>query len=113
MHELGLCDAMLKMVRDIAKKEELEGVRSITVEVGTLSGVVPRFLTDCWGAVTDGTEFMETKLFVETVDGIAQCFDCGREFTADPEKLICPACGSRKLTPLTGRNMTIKEIEAY
>ena len=46
MHELALCDAMLKMVRDISREQALEGVRSITVRVGTLSGVVPRFLTD-------------------------------------------------------------------
>ena len=50
MHELALCDAMLKMVRDISREQALEGVRSITVRVGTLSGVVPRFLTDCWTA---------------------------------------------------------------
>ena len=56
MHELALCDALLKMVRDISREQALEGVRSITVRVGTLSGVVPRFLTDCWTAVTDGTE---------------------------------------------------------
>ena len=40
MHELALCDAMLKMVRDISREQSLEGVRSITVRVGTLSGVV-------------------------------------------------------------------------
>ena len=57
MHELALCDAMLKMVRDISREQALEGVRSITVRVGSLSGVVPRFLTDCWVAVTDGTEY--------------------------------------------------------
>ena len=55
MHALALCDAMLKMVRDISREQALEGVRSSTVRVGTLSGGVPRFLTDCWGAVTDGT----------------------------------------------------------
>lgn len=57
MHELALCDALLKMVRDISREEALDGVRSITVRVGTLSGVIPHFLTDCWVAVTDGTEY--------------------------------------------------------
>ena len=46
MHELALCDALLKMVRDISREEALDGVRSITVRVGTLSGVIPHFLTD-------------------------------------------------------------------
>ena len=30
MHELALCDAMLKMVRDISREQALEGVRSIS-----------------------------------------------------------------------------------
>ena len=102
MHELALCDAMLKMVRDISREQALEGVRSITVRVGSLSGVVPRFLTDCWVAVTDGTEYDR-----------ARCLDCGAEFVADVEGLSCPDCGGKKLMPPSGRDMTIQEIEAY
>ena len=30
MHELALCDAMLKMVRDISREQAHEGERSIT-----------------------------------------------------------------------------------
>ena len=37
MHELGICDALLKMVDKIARDEQLEGISKITVEVGTLS----------------------------------------------------------------------------
>ena len=112
MHELALCDAMLKMVRDISREQALEGVRSITVRVGTLSGVVPRFLTDCWAAVTDGTEYDGVPLRVETEAGRARCLDCGAEFVADVEDLSCPDCGGKKLMPLTGRDMTLQEIEA-
>ena len=65
MHELALCDALLKMVRDISREEALDGVCSITVRVGTLSGVIPHFLTDCWVAVTDGTEYDGVPLRVE------------------------------------------------
>lgn len=113
MHELALCDAMLKMVRDISREQALDGVRSITVRVGTLSGVVPRFLTDCWTAVTDGTEYDGVPLRVETEAGRARCLDCGAEFVADVEDLSCPDCGGKKLMPLSGRDMTIQEIEAY
>ena len=98
MHELGICDALLKMVDNVAKDEELECVKKVTVEVGTLSGVIPAYLADCWTAVTDGT---------------ARCLDCGAEFTAELEQLRCPNCGGEKLTPLTGRDLTLKEIEAY
>lgn len=112
MHELALCDAMLKMVRDISREEALTRVHSITVRVGTLSGVIPRFLADCWVAVTDGTEYDGVPLLVETEAGRARCLDCGVEFIADVEDLSCPACGGKKLLPLSGRDMTIQEIEA-
>ena len=113
MHELGICDALLKMIDKIAKEEELEGINSVTVEVGTLSGVVPSFLSDCWIAVTDGTAYDGVEFIVENVPGMAQCLDCGEQFTADLEKLVCPACGGNKLNPISGRDLTLKEINAY
>ena len=112
MHELGICDALLKMVRDIAKEEELEEISRITVEVGSLSGVVPAYMSDCWVAVADGTELQDAEFIVEELMGTAQCMDCGEEFTADVNRLRCPKCSSEKLVPLTGRDLTLKEILA-
>ena len=113
MHELGICDALLKMVDGIAKDEQLEVVSRITVEVGTLSGVVPKYLADCWEAVTDGTAFADTEFAIEVVEGTAKCFDCGQEFTAGiNDKLVCPFCGGNKLIPVSGRDLTLKEILA-
>ena len=106
MHDLSLCDAMLKMVRDISREQAREGVRSITVRVGTLSGVAPRCRTDCWVAGTDGTEYDGVPLRVETEAGRARCLDCVAEFVADVEDLSCPDCGGKKLMRLSGRDMT-------
>ena len=111
MHELGICDAMLKMVRGIMKDEELDSVERITVEVGSLSGVVPRFLAECWEAVTDGTPFAGTELVLHSVPATARCLDCGETFVIRTDDLRCPACRSDKLKPLSGQDMTIAEIE--
>lgn len=112
MHELGICDALLKLVDKVAQEEELDGVVSFTVEVGSLSGVVPAYLQDCWVAVAEGTAYEKTALIVETVPGEAQCLDCGERFPADLNNLICPKCSANKLTPLSGRELTLKEIQA-
>ena len=112
MHELGICDALLKMVRGIMKDEELERIDRITVEVGSLSGVVPKYMADCWVAVTDGNELQETEFVIEELAGTAKCLDCGVEFTADLNDLSCPSCRGKKLLPLTGRDLTLKEILA-
>jgi hydrogenase nickel incorporation protein HypA/HybF len=113
MHELGIADAMLKMVTRIAGDDSLNKVNKVTVELGDLSGVVPRFLSDCWEAVIDGTQFKDTVLVINTVPGILRCEDCKNEFTANLDDLTCPICKGRKLTPLTGRDLTITEIEGY
>lgn len=113
MHELGLCDALLKKVRQIAEENELEGVNSVSLEIGGLSGVMPGFMADCWEAVIDGTPFSDTKLIISTVPGTAQCMDCGKMFEANLEKLICPVCAGLRLTPVSGKDMTITEIEGY
>lgn len=110
MHELGICDAMLKMIRGIMRDEELECISRITVEVGSLSGVMPRFLADCWEAVADGTELQEAEFVIEELAGTARCLDCNAEFVADLNNLRCPACRGDKLTPLTGRDLTLKEL---
>ena len=42
----------------------------------------------------------------------ARCLGCVAGFTAEREHLHCPDCGGEKLTLLTGRDLTLKEIEA-
>lgn len=113
MHELGICDALLKMVDKAVKEEGCDGASSITVEVGTLSGVIPHFLSECWEAVIDGTPYEQTEIIVEVLPGKARCLDCGSEFVADVENLVCPDCGGKKLMPISGRDLTLKEIAAY
>ena len=111
MHEMGIADAIVKTVDRIAKQENAAGIRSVTVELGDLSGVVPRFLADCWEAVTDGTEYENTELRLRSVPAAALCLDCERTFVADIESLRCPNCGGVKLKPLSGQELTIAEIE--
>ena len=111
MHELGLADAMLKMVENLVKDEGAEKVIAVTISIGDLSGVVPHFMADAWEAVTDGTPYDGVPLHIETVPGVAQCMDCGEQFQVDTKHMKCPRCGSGKLTPVSGRDMTIEEID--
>ena len=108
MHELGLTDAMVRMLDKIMEENHLEGANSVTVEVGELSGVIPKFLEDCWAAVVPGTRFEHTALKIETVPGMARCLECGAVCRAAQFDLRCGACGGDKLTPIS-----IKELEAY
>ncbi len=112
MHELGLADAVLSMVDRVAQEEGGQ-VLSVTVELGDLSGVVHRFLADAWEAVRDKTPYADVPLRIHPVPATAKCEACGRIFVVDPEDLRCPGCKGGLLTPLSGRDMTVAEIEIY
>ena len=61
----------------------------------------------------DGTPYMDCEFAVEITEGTAKCFDCGQEFAAGiNDKLVCPFCGGKKLVPVSGRDLTLKEILA-
>ena len=114
MHELGLCDYLLKTVDRVVKDEGLTEVNSVTLEIGLLSGVVPQYMEDCWTAVTADTPYEGVVLRIETVNGLARCLECGHEFSVDLSRaLYCPKCVSQRLMPITGKEMTLKEIEGW
>ena len=112
MHELGIADAMVKTIdRILAEQAPGAPVTCVTVELGQLSGVVERFLYDAWRAVTDGTAYAETVLKIHPVPAMARCESCGKVFVVAPEDLRCPDCRSDKLTPLSGQDLPLAQIE--
>lgn len=113
MHELGLMDAVIRTVERLVKEENLTQVQKIVLEIGELSGIVPRFITECYEAVIADTKYENTELVLEILPGIARCNDCHIEFKINIEQLSCPVCKGKNLTPIDGKDLTIKEISAY
>lgn len=114
MHEMGV---MLNVVRTATQQAARYGVTkigSLTLTIGELSGVVPRYMESFWQVATEKTILEGAELIIEEVEGIAICGGCNEEYKVldnlRPEKPICPHCGSPKWTVKTGREVMIKEI---
>ena len=112
MHELGLISAVVKTVEKIMAEENLTSVEEIVLQVGELSGVIPRYVEECYPAAVYKTSLEKTKLIMEVVPGIVRCKKCGEEFSGYLHDLKCPKCGSEELDALSGREFIIKEIHA-
>lgn len=114
MHEVGIISAMLKQIDKVMEQENLSHVEKIVLEVGELSGVVPHYMEECYPAAVYKTRFADTKLEMITIPGMVRCQVCQEVFNGYQNDLRCPNCGnSHRLTPLSGRELLIKEIVGY
>lgn len=112
MHELGIIVHVMRTVEEVAAENNVTEIRSVTCEVGEVSGVVPAYLTDCWEYARKKSElFKDAELIIEIIPGVTVCEDCGKTYYTVAYAKICPHCGSGHTVLLEGNGFNIKEIE--
>ncbi len=111
MHELSLAESIVEIVRQHLPAEGHTSVRSVTLRVGALAGVVPQSLEFCFGVVASGTELRDARLVLEHVPARVSCSACGALSAVEPEMIWCPACGSRSVTLRSGDELQVAGIE--
>lgn len=112
MHELGILYHVVEQVTRIAAQNRLSRVDTLVLQVGELSGIVPRYLEACYPAAADGTLLESAKLKIETLAANGRCRACGKVFGITEHGKHCPQCGSGEYEVLGGREFFIKEIVA-
>lgn len=112
MHELGILYHVVEQVTRIAAQNRLSRVDTLVLQVGELSGVIPRYLEACYPAAVDGTLLEDTKLKIETLAANGRCRACGNVFGITEHGKYCPQCGGGEYEVLGGREFFIKEIVA-
>lgn len=111
MHELGITQSIVEIAEQAAVKQQAAKIISVTVEVGSLAGVVPESLEFCFEACSKGTLLEGAALLIERVAARAGCRQCGREFPLEELLACCPDCGSAASDLLCGEELRIKEME--
>ena len=113
MHELGTVMYIIRAVEDCCRENHLSKVGSVTLQVGEVSGILPKYLWDCWDWAVKRTEYMqEAALRIEPIEAVTLWTDCGEEYSTVKYAKICPKCGSERTYLLRGNEYAIKEIEA-
>lgn len=113
MHELGTVLYVIERVEELAEKNQLSQIGSVTLEVGEVSGIVPAYLTDCWQWAVKRSERMKSaELKIEILPAVTFCENCEKTYETVKYGRTCPNCGSDKTYLLTGNEYNIKEIEA-
>ncbi len=110
MHEVGIISAMLKTLERVMAEEELTHIEKVVLEVGELSGAVPRYMEECFPAAIYKNPFEYLKMEIEVIPGRIRSLDCDCEFPAGEDGFRCPECGSDKIKPSGGTEFIIKDI---
>lgn len=111
MHEIGVLTEAVNTVERVAKENGVEQVRYITLEVGELTGYVPRFFESYFPVVTEGRPlFRDCELRMRIVKGQALCADCDTLYNVLKNEGKCPKCGSREKKILGGQQFMVKDI---
>ena len=112
MRELGILYFVVETVLDIVRYKGLSEVKSIVLEVGAQSPVVPGYLSDCFPAAVSGTILERAELMISVLPAEGWCRACGKKFKAAGRKVACPVCGSADCELLNDPEFNIKEIAA-
>ena len=111
MHELGLTQNIVDTIQMHAKKNNVQEVVKMVLEIGQISGVVPEALEFCFGVCTKGTALEGAQLEIRKVAAVGHCKACDKEFDLVAHDFSCPTCDGSEWDLVAGRELNIKELE--
>jgi hydrogenase nickel incorporation protein HypA/HybF len=112
MHELSVCQGLLREVEAVARDHSAERVLSVVLRIGPLAGVEPTLLEEAFTLASAGTLVAGSKLVIEQAALRLQCTECGQQAQARSINcLTCPTCGSWRTRVLEGEELLLTRVE--
>ena len=111
MHELSVCQGLLRQVERVAADNGARAVERILLRIGGLSGVEPMLLERAFEAARRGTRAERAELQIESGPIIVRCRTCNASSTVPPNRLLCSACGDWQVTVTEGEELTLLSMD--
>jgi hydrogenase nickel incorporation protein HypA/HybF len=111
MHELAITQGILNFALEEAVKRNAVQITSITVTLGALSGIMADCVETYFPLVAEDTIARDAKLIFRRIPARVRCNECNVESERPDFRLRCPACTSRKVELLSGREAYMESIE--
>ena len=111
MHEMSYIARMVSMAEEIALSNNAKKVKSIVVEIGKTSGVMPFYMHKYYPEASKGTILEGAELICEEVPVKALCEECNKEYFPNRENnYLCPYCNGRKARIIEGKGVVLKNV---
>lgn len=110
MHEVSICQSILKTIETEFDNKDLANVREIHLKVGILSCIEPETLKHVFQYIIADTPFQNAALHIDMVEVAAECENCGHTFKVEKYKFVCPQCGGAVSNITEGKELLIHKI---
>lgn len=111
MHELSLCQGLLRQVEKVAAQHQASGVGKIVLRVGGLSGVEPTLLQRAFEVARMGTLAETAVLVIERGPVVVRCRQCGGSCAVPVNRLLCTYCGDWRVQVVEGEELLLLSVE--
>ncbi|MDD2542276.1 MAG: hydrogenase maturation nickel metallochaperone HypA [Desulfuromonadaceae bacterium] len=108
MHEMSITQGIIDLCQEHAGGRR---IRSVDVEIGDLSSVVPEAIEFCFEACSQDTLLEGARLTIIRVPGTGKCQECGRETLLTELYGSCTHCGGNRVVIVSGEELRVREIE--
>lgn len=110
VHELSICQGLLRQLTQIAAQHTQTQVSRISLQIGPLSGVEPDLLRHAFKQASHGSIADGASLFIEQTALRVHCRACDTEQDVHLPKLSCPRCGSENTILASGDELLLVSI---
>jgi hydrogenase nickel insertion protein HypA len=128
MHEFSFASNIVDVVLQNVKKNGVKKVRSVLVEVGEFTMIIPEFLRHSYDIIKEAhPELAESQIVVTSMPGKIQCNACGaitevsfKKASSDgvdaslammnPGAFTCSKCSGSDTSIVGGRQATVKSM---
>ncbi len=112
MHELSVAMEILSIVEQEAQKHGAATVKSVSLDVGDLSGVETGTLAFCFEAIRGEKDLTRrADLVIRRVPARYGCPECGQPFGGDGQERMCSGCGRTTPSLLEGNELNVVALE--
>ena len=111
MHEMSIAQSLIDIIHEEMVKNNASIIRTVRLNVGEMSAVVPDSLEFCFSILTAKTALEGVRLIMDIVPLKGCCRECGNSFRIENFLFVCPSCGSGRVETIEGKDLSIVEME--
>ena len=111
MHEMSIAQSLIEIISEEMSKNNANTLRSVRLNIGQMSAIVPEALSFCFEVMVSGTPMEGARLDMDIIPLKGYCETCEKEFEIVDYNFTCPFCEGTKIETISGQDLTIVEIE--